>query len=215
MKGNVFRRGRASDWTLERIEQLSVEDIKQLRENAARLNEEAVVALCSQALDGAAPRGRSRADGKPTAHTKARRLIARIRAFEARGVWLQDPRTSWSGLRKSDGAVVMALWAAAIESAAGGCSCLLWAPNTDGAREWSDAAAGRERFDHCKRAMEQGRAEGLLVYGQALAGHLPEEKAYAVHGVDPETVVVFQVEMRGAEFWATWGRRPAAERASA
>jgi hypothetical protein len=215
MKGNVFRRGRASDWTLERIEQLSVEDITQLRANAERLNEEAVVALCSQALSTAGPRGGSRAGSKSAARTKARRLIARIRAFEARGVWLQDARTSWSGLRKSDGAVVMALWAAAIESTGGGCSCLLWAPNTDGTRGWSDAAAGRERFDHCKRAMALGSAEGLLVYGQALAGHLPEEKAYAVHGVDPETVVVFQVEMRGAEFWATWGRRSAAESAGA
>lgn len=215
MKGNVFRRGRASDWTLERIEQLSVEDITQLRANAERLNESAVVELCSQALGAAGPRGRSRAGGKSPTPTKARRLIARIRAFEARGVWLLDPRTSWSGLRKSDGAVVMALWAAAIESAGGGCSCLLWAPNTDGSRAWSDAAAGRERLDHCKLAVAQGRAEGLLVYGEALAGHLPEEKAYAVHGVDPETVVVFQVEKRGVEYWASWGRRAAAESASA
>lgn len=207
MKVDVFRRGRASDWTLERIEQLSVEDIKQLRENATRLREDAVVELCSRALGSAAPSGRSRAGGKSMARTKARRLIARIRAFEARGVWLQDPRTSWSGLRKSDGTVVMALWAAAIEPADGGCRCLLWAPNTGGARAWSDRAPGQERLDHCRRAMAQGSAEGLLVYGEALAGHLPEEKAYAVHGVDPETVVVFQVEMRGAEFWATWGRR--------
>lgn len=210
---NAFQRGRAADWTLERIEQLSVQDITQLRANAERLNEDAVVALCSQALSAAGPRGGSRAGGKSTTRTKARRLIARIRAFEARGVWLQDTRTSWSGVRKSDGAVVMALWAAAIESADGGCSCLLWAPNIDGSREWSDVAAGRERLDHCKLAVAQGRAEGLLVYGEALAGHLPEEKAYAVHGVDPETVVVFQVEVRGAEFWATWGRRAAAESA--
>ena len=174
---NVFRRGPADEWTLERIEQLTVQDIKQLRENAERLNEDAVVALCSAALSAAGPRGRSRAGGQSLPRSKARRLIARTRAFEARGVWLQDPRTSWSGVRKSDGTVVLALWAAAIESAGGGCSCLLWAPNIEGARAWSDAPAGQERLDHCKLAMTQGRAEGLLVYGEALAGRLPEDKA--------------------------------------
>ena len=39
---------------------------------------------------------------------------------------------------------------------------------------------------------------------------LPEDKAHAVHGVDPETVVVFEVEQRGAEFWAKWGSKAAA-----
>lgn len=204
---NPFRRGRPEAWTPERIAQLSAEDIKQLRQNAERLNEPDVVALCTQALSKASRTTRA---GTKSGHgTKARRLIARQRAFEARGVWLDDARTSWGGLRKSDGAVVIALWAASIESTDGTCSCLLWAPNIDGARPWSDAAAGRERLTHCKRAMELGRAEGLLVYGDRLVDHLPEERAYAVHGVDPETVIVFQVEMRGAEYWATWGRRSA------
>jgi hypothetical protein len=56
--------------------------------------------------------------------------------------------------------------------------------------------------------MELGRAEGLLVYGRALADHLPEEKAYTVHGADPETVIVFTVELRSAEYWAVWGKKP-------
>lgn len=209
-----FRSRRAHDWTLERIAQLGVQEIKQLRENAARLNESAVVALCDEALSVAKPRARSRVGSKALPRTKARRLVARSRAFEARGVWLQDPRASWGGLRKSDGAVVMALWADSIESAHGGCSYLLWAPNVDGSRPWSDQPAGRERLEHCRRAMERGRAEGLLVYGERLAGHIPEDKAYAVHGVDPETVVAFQVEMRGAEFWAIWGGKPASPVAS-
>jgi hypothetical protein len=55
--------------------------------------------------------------------------------------------------------------------------------------------------------MEQGQAEGLLVYGERLDGYLPEERACAVHGVDPETVVLFRIELRGEEFWATWGRK--------
>ena len=105
------------------------------------------------------------------------------------------------------GVVVVALWADAIESADGGCRYLLWAPNVDGSRPWSDTPAGRERLEHCRGALQQGRAEGLLVYGERCAGHIPEDKAYTVLGVDPETVVVFQVERRGAEYWATWGRK--------
>jgi hypothetical protein len=207
---DVSKRGRADEWTLERIAQLTVQDIKQLRENAERLNEAGVVALCSEALGGTAPRrARSRAGSKSGPVTKARRLIARTKAFEARGVFLRDSRTSWGGLRRSDGTVVMALWADSIESAHGGCSYLLWAPNRDGSRPWSDTPAGTERLEHCKLAMEQGRAEGLLVYGERFTGHIPEDKAYAVHGVDSETVLVFQVEMRGLEFWAKWGKRAA------
>ena len=204
---DAFKRSGASDWTLERIAQLTVADIKQLRENAERLNEPGVAALCSEALTAATPRTRSRAGGKAATRTTARRLIARTRAFEARGVSLQDPRTSWGGMRKSDGAVVLAMWADAIESADGGCSYLLWAPNTAGARPWSDAPAGKERLEHCRRALALGSAEGLLVYGRSLDGHLPEDRADSVHGVDADTVVMFQVEMRGAEFWARWGKK--------
>lgn len=203
----VFKRSGAADWTRERIAQLTVGDIKQLRENAERLNESAVVELCSEALSAATPRTRSRTGGKSAVRTKARRLIARTRAFEARGVSLQDPRTSWGGMRKSDGAVVLALWADSIESADGGCRYLLWAPNVDGSRPWSDGPAGKERLEHCQRAVALGCAEGLLVYGRSSDGHLPEERAESVHGVDAETVVVFQVEMRGAEFWAKWGKK--------
>ena len=62
-------------------------------------------------------------------------------------------------------------------------------------------------MDHCKRALEHGSAEGLLVYGQGLSTHLPEDKAYEIHGVDPETVLTFKVERVGAEFWAKWGKK--------
>lgn len=199
----------ASEWTLERIAEMSVQDIKRLRENAERLHETQVAALCSEALRCASPRARSRAGSKSRGGPRPRRLIARTRAFEARGVWLEDRRTSWGGLRKSDGAVVMALWAEAIESADGGCRYLLWAPNVGGSRPWSDQPAGCERLEHCKQAMAQGRAEGLLVYGERLTGHIPEDKAYAVHGADPEALVVFKVEQRGGEFWACWGKRAA------
>ncbi len=210
--GDASKPGGAHEWTLERIAKLSERDIRQLRENAERLNEPAIAALCSEALGNAPPGTGLRAGSKPGSGIKAHRLIARRRAFEARGVWLQDPRTSWSGLRKPNGDVVIALWADAIESAQGACRYLLWAPNVDGSRPWSDQPAGQERLEHCKRAMALGRAEGLLVYGERCTGHIPEDKAYSVFGVDSEVVVTFQVEMRGAEFWAIWGRKAAASR---
>jgi hypothetical protein len=208
MKQGIPKLGRAEEWTSERIGQLSAQEIKQLRANAERLNEPALAALCGDVLKAKArPRARTRLDTEP--RTKARKLIARVKAFGARGVQLQDVRTSWSGVRKSDGAIVMALWAEAIESAEGGCRYLLWAANASGARPWSDTPAGRERLEHCKRAIELGGAEGLLVYGQRLEGRLPEDKASAIHGVDAETVLRFEVEERDQEFWAVWGRIPA------
>ena len=105
----------------------------------------------------------------------------------------------------------MTIWGDAVESDGGGCSCLLWGPNLDGARPWSDSPAGKERLEHCKLALEAG-AEGLLVHGERLDGHLPEDKARTVHGVDPETVLSFNVEKRGAEYWAVWGRKTAPSR---
>jgi len=201
----------AQEWTAERIAKLGAQDIKRLRENAERLHQTDIVERCDDALKIAAPGSRAgTARGKERPKVKAHRLVPRSRAFEARGVWLVDPRRSWSGLRTSDGSVVIALWAESIESADGGCRYLLWAPNADGSRSWSDQPAGKERLDHCKRAMAAGSAEGLLVYGERCIGHLPEDKAHSVLGVDPEVVVVFKVEQRGAEFWAVWGKKAAA-----
>lgn len=213
MQPSPFKHPHATEWTPERLSRLSSQEIKQLRENAERLNEAAVVQLCSEALAGKG-KGRERTAGRrgtsARTRTKARHLVARTKAFEARGVYLTDARTSWGGVRKADGKVVMALWADAVETAEGTCRYLLWAPNVDGSRPWSDKPAGRERLEHCKRALELGSAEGLLVYGQALITHLPEDKAYEIHGVDPETVLTFEVEQVGADFWAKWGKKAAA-----
>jgi hypothetical protein len=204
---DAFRSGRAGTWTPERLSQLSMQDIRQLRDNAARLEEAALVARCDQALAQCSGKARSRSGSKGRGATRAKRLVARRRAFEARGVWVQDARSSWGGLRTSDGAVVLALWADAIETENGGCRYLLWAPNVGGSRPWSDQPGGRERLEHCQRALKLGVAEGLLVYGERCAGHIPEDKAYTVLGVDPETVLRFAVEKRGEEYWATWGRK--------
>jgi len=203
---DAFKRGNAEAWTVARIGELSIQEIKQLLANAERLDETVLVERCRAALRGSRSSHRQAAQSGSGARTKARHLIARVKAFEARGVYLQDVRTSWSGIRKVDGKVVIALWADGVETIDGACCYLLWAPNVEGSRPWSDKAAGKERLDHCKRAVELGGAEGLLVYGVGLAAHLPEDKAQAIHGVDAEVVLTFKVEQIGEEFWAKWGK---------
>jgi len=193
----------ASDWTMERVAKLDRDEIEQLRANALGLGEHEVAAICEKALVHS-PKRRTTPAAK---QAKAQRLISRSAAFEARGVYLDDARTSWGGVRKSDGAVVMGLWAGAVKSRDGGCGCLLWAPNVDGSHPWSDSASGQERLKHCRLVMDGAAAEGLLVFGQALEGHVPEEKARSIYGVDPLTVVRFKVEKRGEQYWAVWGRR--------
>jgi hypothetical protein len=203
----AFKPKNGSDWTPERIEQLSTQDIRQLRVNAERLGEAAIVAHCDGAL---AVRRKPAANrhSAPAAHAKRpTRLVSRGKAFQARGVYLPGVDSSWSGVRRSDGVVVISIWAAAVVSSGGGCSCLLWAPNTDGSRPWSDTPGGKERLEHCQLALSQSGAEGLLVYGEPLEGHLPEDKARTVYGVDPELVVQLRVEQRGAEYWAVWGAK--------
>ena len=202
----AFGSARASAWTRERLDQLGRQDLVNLQANAARLGEEDLAALCAQVLKER-PRGGSNSDGAVLRVKGRHKLLPRSRAFGTRGVWLDDPRTSWSGVRKADGRVVMAIWQAAVQSSKGGCACLLWAPNIEGARPWSDTVAGRERLEHCRLALERDGAEGLLVYGQALEGRLPEDRARTVLGIDAEIVIRFQVELRGGEYWATWGSR--------
>ncbi len=194
-------------WTAERIGALSAQDIKQLRTNAERLHEAELVALCAQALQSA--RASHTGPRPKTSRRQARKLVARTRAFQARGVWLDDPK-SWGGVRKSDGTIVMALWADHIVSSHGACSYLLWRPNADGGRPWSDTAAGKERLVHCRQAVHAGGAEGLLVYGQSLHEYLPQERAHTIYGVDPDTVLTFNVELRGQDYWAVWGKSAAA-----
>jgi hypothetical protein len=110
-------------------------------------------------------------------------------------------------VRKADGMVVFSLWVRGIVSGPDGCSCLLWQPNLEGAQPWSDTEPGKLRLEHCKLALAQGAAEGLLVHGEALDGYLPEHKARTVHGVDPGVVVHLTVQQRGEEYWAVWGAK--------
>src|SRR4029077_11037682 len=165
----AFKTERARDWTRERLDAPSRQELVNLQANAERLDERELADLCATLLKERPRRGAlssavvTRLKGRP-------KLIPRTRAFEARGVSLHDPRTSWSGVRKADGMVVMALWRAAVQARDGGCACLLWSPNVAGTRPWSDTPAGRERLEHCKLAIEREDAEGMLVYGQPLEG---------------------------------------------
>jgi len=47
------------------------------------------------------------------------------------------------------------------------------------------------------------------VHGEAMQGRLPEDRAHSVQGIDPGTVVRFQIERRGEEYWAAWGKAAA------
>lgn len=211
MQKMAFKPGRGEDWTAERVERLSTADLQQLRENAEKLGVTSVVELCDAALSGR-PRtgaGRARASALPK---RARNLISRHKAFQARGVFLRDGDSAWSGVRSADGVVVMSIWAPAIVSNDGSCCQLLWAPGDAGAGRWPDTAGGQERLKHCKLALERGGGEGILVYGEHFDGESAEHNARSVYGADPERVIRFKVEQRGAEYWAVWGAK-AVERA--
>ena len=196
----AFKTAGTQEWTLERLARLSKQEVEQLQENAERLGVAAVVELCTEALK-TRPTAKQAAAANP-ARTQ-RRLASRVKALGARGVRVDDT-TSWGGVRK-DGKLVFALWASAVHSADGGCSYLLWAPNVDAKRPWSDTSAGKERLEHCKLALGK-EAEGLLVYGERMVGEQPEQKARSIHGVDMDVVLLFTVEKRGDEYWAAWGK---------
>ena len=202
---------RAARWTRERIDALATPDLRQLRANAERLREPEIVDLCDQALRGR-PKG---GPGRGVKGRSTRRLVSRSKAFELRGVWLESALWSRGGVRKSDGAVVMTLWADDVRSADGGCSYRLWAPNVDGSCPWSDSPGGQERLEHCRLALGRGEAEGLLVHGERIEGALPDDKAASVEGVDPEIVLLINVEKRAQEYWATWGKKSVALRRAA
>jgi hypothetical protein len=200
------KRGLAESWTAERLSRLDRKELLQLRGNAARLAEPELAARCDDILKDLPSRG-PRSSGAAARRKDVQALIPRSRAFQAQGVWLRDARTSWSGVRKEDGAIVFGLWAGAVDSGDGGCACLLWKPNDDGERPWSDSAAGRERLEHCVAALRRGGGEGLLVHGEAAPGLLPEDRARSITGIAPDKVVKFRVEKRGEEYWAVWGKR--------
>jgi hypothetical protein len=198
-------RPRGNRWTIERIARLAQREVAQLRTNAENLGESQVVALCDKVPLLERPRVLAEKAGRRL-KAKYPRLVTRRIAFETRGVML-PALSSWGGIRPSDGAVVMSIWNDDIQSENGQCRYLLWAPNENGSRPWSDKPGGRERLDHCRQACERGSAEALLVYGEPLAGHIPEDRAATVSGIDPAVVLHVEVVLRGREYWAIWGGR--------
>lgn len=198
-------RSRSNRWTIERIARLAQREVTQLRTNAAGLGDAEVIALCDKVLQLERPSVLAE-KARRRLRAKHPRLVARRTAFETRGVTLLA-LSSWGGIRPSDGTVVMSIWKDDIQSENGACSCLLWAPNDKGSRPWSDRPAGRERLEHCRLACERGTAEAILVYGEKLAGHLPEDRAVTVAGIDPSVVLRVEVVLRGREYWAVWGGR--------
>ena len=200
-------------WTIERVARLAQQEVTQLRANAEHLGKAQVVALCDEVLRSERPVDLAT---KRAQHQKAKgvRLVSRRSAFENRGVTLKA-LSSWGGVRPSDGVVVLSFWKDDIQSEKGVCSYLLWAPNENDARPWSDKPGGRERLEHCRQACERGFAEALLVYGDKLEGHLPEDRAASVSGIDPAVVLQVEVVLRGREYWAVWGGRRTGVAASA
>jgi len=204
----TFKRGRAALWTREKIEPMTTLEIRQLLANAERLGEPGIAALCDEVL-GERPRGRA-VERKPTRKRAMSGLATRNAALGARGVVPKNRNWSRSGVREGDGAVVLTLWAEDVQRSNHHAECLLWAPNVDGARPWSDTRAGQERLAHCRLALARSDTEGLLAYGVRIEGTLPEEKVLHLDGLDVESVVTLRVEQRGEEFWAVWdGASPA------
>jgi hypothetical protein len=121
-----------------------------------------------------------------------RRKVSRVQAFTEQGVSLRFPARSWSGVRADDGAVVIAVREAEVQSAFEGFRCLLWAPVIEGATEWIDRPAKGERLQHCRLALLNGGAEGLVVGG-------PRAE------VNADSVLAMRVELREGEYWAFWG----------
>jgi hypothetical protein len=197
------------NWDMERISLLSTPEIRQLRSNADRLGQQEIASLCEQIL-GSRPRGILKPPTKRRRKVN-RNLVSRSKGFELRGAVLANARSSWGSVRKADNTVIFCLWNDAIQVDGANCSYLLWAPNTAGSRPWSDLPGGKERLEQCLLAEKNGRAEALLAYGVALDGHLPEDRAQAVDGVDQDTVLAVRVERRAGEYWGTWNRSQPAD----
>ncbi|MGQ0545282.1 MAG: hypothetical protein ACT4P3_08125 [Betaproteobacteria bacterium] len=157
MNMRLGARGRVAKWSREQIDRLTTPELRALLENAERLKEDEVAALCADILD-------ARPHGRPPARYKragpARMLVSRNKAFAAH---VAPPANRvWScGAARADGSVLLLLAADKAHKADGAESYLLWAPDAEGSHPWSESPAGRERLQHCRAALERGGAGGL------------------------------------------------------
>jgi hypothetical protein len=202
-KAPLLPRGRISTWSRERLDKLSTAELRTLRENAERLKESEVAALCDEIL-GTRPRHRGPTRRHALGPLKG--LVTRGKAFELHGVTPRNRVWSRGGLR-TDGAVVLTLRVEEVQRAGVASECLLWGPNVENSRPWSDTPAGQERLEHCRMALERGTADGLLAYGgpsmNGAAGHIGGK----AERVDAQTVLKLEVESRDGEYWARWTAR--------
>lgn len=193
-------RGRIAKWSKEQLDRLSTPELKALIVNAERLKEPEVAALCRELL--AARRRRLPAARRDPSPRPARTFITCGRAFAMHGVTLRSREWSRGGMRE-DGSVVLAVMADEVQRAGGADRYLLWAPNTDGLRPWSDTLGGMERLEHCRAALERGAAEGLLTYGKRAAGAAPKDDGTSEQHMDAAVVLSLRIEKRGEEYWAS------------
>lgn len=128
---------------------------------------------------------------RTTSRQNRARRMSRAQAFDAQGVSLKFPNRSWSGVRFEDGVVVLAMHEDHVLSDEDGYSCLLWTPSGEDT-VWMDAPSKQERLEHCRLAVQQGHADGLLVRGEMAQ-------------VEPDELLTLRVEKRGGEYWARWG----------
>src|SRR5690349_1285523 len=89
MNPDVRFGSRADEWPRERIAHLERDEIEHLRANARELGESEIAELCDAVLATRGERGR----GATATRAKAKRLVSRSAAFEARGVYLHNLRT--------------------------------------------------------------------------------------------------------------------------
>ncbi|MFN2645788.1 MAG: hypothetical protein ABR570_12405 [Burkholderiales bacterium] len=196
----VLPRGRIAKWTKEQLDRLSTPELRTLLDNAARLNEHEVVTLCNALLD-ARPRGRVAVRRRANGEFKG--FVSRAKAFQLHGVTPRSRVWSRGGVR-SDGGVMLALRIEDVQRSGAANVCLLWAPNIDNARPWSDSPAGQERLEHCRLALERGVAEGVLAYGGEATDAASERIGGKAERVDAENVLKLEVESREGEYWARW-----------
>ena len=193
----ILPRGRIAKWSKEQLDKLTTPEVRALMANAERLNETEVAALCNDILT-ARPRGHAPARRHRDAPL-ARTLVSRGKAFRMNGVNLHSRTWSRGGVR-DDGAVLFAVRVEDVQHAEGTSSCVLWAPDASDA----DSPAAHERLEHCRKALERGAAEGLMTYGKRAPGAVPDGKTDKTDRMDAATVLKLSVELRGAEYWATW-----------
>ena len=201
-KPPLLPRGRVSHWSRERLDKLTTPELRALLDNAERLNESEVAALCRELLD-ARPRGRGPSRRAKHSGVTREGLVTRGKAFELHGVKPRNRMWSRGGVR-ADGAVVLALRVEDVQRAGATSQCLLWAPNTANDRPWSDSPAGQERLEHCRLALERGAAEGLLAYGGAATPAASGAIGGKAERLDAQTVLKLEVERRDEEYWARW-----------